>query len=48
VIAVKASLGDFEAVKAIADTIGRDQDSEGYVPVICGLARCIPSDYQVR
>lgn len=42
----QASLGDFEAVKTIADTVGRDVDEDGYVPVICGLARCVPSDYK--
>jgi len=41
----QASPGDFAAVKAIADTVGREMDADGYVPVICGLARCVPSDY---
>jgi len=34
-----ASPDDFEAVRAIAMEIGNDVQSDGYVPVICGLSR---------
>jgi 2-isopropylmalate synthase len=40
----QASPGDFAAVQAIAETVGRDVDADGYVPVICGLARCKEGD----
>ncbi|XP_010534037.1 PREDICTED: 2-isopropylmalate synthase 1, chloroplastic-like, partial [Tarenaya hassleriana] len=42
-----ASAADFEAVKAIAETVGNDVDEEtGYVPVICGLSRCRKDDVE--
>lgn len=43
-----ASKEDFEAVKMIAKEVGNavdeDDDGSGYVPVICGLARCNEND----
>ncbi|KAM7256222.1 hypothetical protein ACFE04_011963 [Oxalis oulophora] len=39
-----ASKDDFEAVKTIAQEVGNVVDSEGYVPVICGLSRCNVKD----
>ncbi|XP_057970533.1 2-isopropylmalate synthase B-like isoform X4 [Malania oleifera] len=39
-----ASKDDLEAVKMIAAEVGKDVDGEGYVPVICGLARCNKND----
>ncbi|XP_057959342.1 2-isopropylmalate synthase A-like isoform X2 [Malania oleifera] len=39
-----ASKDDLEAVKMIAVEVGNDVDGEGYVPVICGLARCNKND----
>ncbi|KAK3222517.1 hypothetical protein Dsin_009542 [Dipteronia sinensis] len=39
-----ASKDDFEAVKAIAKEVGNFVDEDGYVPVICGVARCIEKD----
>ncbi|KAJ6413537.1 hypothetical protein OIU84_006352 [Salix udensis] len=39
-----ASKDDFEAVKMIANEVGNRVDSEGYVPVICGLSRCNEKD----
>lgn len=39
-----ASKDDFEAVKMIANEVGNQVDSEGYVPVICGLSRCNEKD----
>ena len=44
----QASPGDFAAVQAIAETVGRDVDADGYVPVICGLARCKEGDAEVQ
>ncbi len=44
----QASPGDFAAVRSIAETVGRDVDADGYVPVICGLARCKQQDSEVR
>ncbi|CAN8304829.1 unnamed protein product [Cochlearia groenlandica] len=42
-----ASKEDFEAVKTIAETIGNNVvDEYGYVPVICGLARCNKRDIE--
>lgn len=43
----QASPGDFAAVQSIAETIGREVDDDGYVPVICGLARCKEGDAEV-
>lgn len=43
----QASPGDFAAVKSIAETVGREVDDDGYVPVICGLARCVQQDAEV-
>lgn len=37
-----SSIGDFEAVKAIAKTVGRQADA----PEICGLARCVKGDIE--
>ena len=34
-----ASPNDFEAVRTIAMEVGNAVDQDGYVPVICGLAR---------
>ncbi|KAL6954812.1 2-isopropylmalate synthase 2, chloroplastic, partial [Sarracenia purpurea var. burkii] len=39
-----ASKDDFEAVKMIAQEVGNAVDENGYVPVICGLARCNKND----
>ncbi|XP_010274930.1 PREDICTED: 2-isopropylmalate synthase A-like [Nelumbo nucifera] len=39
-----ASKDDLEAVKTIAMEVGNDVDETGYVPVICGLARCNRAD----
>lgn len=39
-----ASKDDLEAVKMIAQTVGNEVDENGYVPVICGLARCNKRD----
>ncbi|KAH9312520.1 hypothetical protein KI387_027555, partial [Taxus chinensis] len=39
-----ASLGDMEAVKMIAQEVGSEMDMNGYVPVICALARCNKAD----
>eukprot|EP00250_Pteridium_aquilinum_P008042 c17621_g1_i1 orf=99-2006(+) len=39
-----ASPDDLEAVKLIAREVGNDVNDEGYVPVICGLARCNKTD----
>ncbi|KAJ6995632.1 2-isopropylmalate synthase 2 [Populus alba x Populus x berolinensis] len=39
-----ASKDDFEAVRMIANEVGNQVDSEGYVPVICGLSRCNEKD----
>ena len=39
-----ASKEDFEAVKMIAAEVGNAVDSDGYVPVICGLSRCNEND----
>nr|XP_023898598.1 2-isopropylmalate synthase 1, chloroplastic-like [Quercus suber]POE53070.1 2-isopropylmalate synthase 2, chloroplastic [Quercus suber] len=39
-----ASNGDFEAVKTIAKEVGNAIDVNRYVPVICGLSRCIEKD----
>eukprot|EP00271_Cylindrocystis_brebissonii_P013143 TRINITY_DN32753_c0_g1_i1.p1 TRINITY_DN32753_c0_g1~~TRINITY_DN32753_c0_g1_i1.p1 ORF type:complete len:704 (-),score=117.50 TRINITY_DN32753_c0_g1_i1:378-2489(-) len=40
----RASIGDLEAVRAIALDVGNNVDDSGYVPVICGLARCEKGD----
>jgi len=37
-----SSLGDFEAVKTIAKTVGRQADP----PEICGLCRCVKGDIE--
>src|SRR5690349_146391 len=37
-----SSVGDFEAVKNIAKTVGRQGDA----PEICGLARCVKGDIE--
>ena len=39
-----ASPDDFEAVRQIADIVGNDSQSDGYVPCICGLSRANPKD----
>lgn len=39
-----ASPDDFEAVRAIAMEVGNDVQPDGYVPVICGLARTKVAD----
>lgn len=39
-----ASPDDLEAVKLIAREVGNYVNNEGYVPVICGLARCNKAD----
>ncbi|XAR71137.1 2-isopropylmalate synthase [Bertholletia excelsa] len=39
-----ASKDDLEAVKVIAQEVGNAVDEKGYVPVICGLARCNKRD----
>ncbi len=36
-----ASPDDFEAVRSIAKEVGNAVDEDGYVPVICGLSRCV-------
>ena len=40
-----ASPNDFEAVRTIAMEVGNAVDQDGYVPVICGLARCVPTHF---
>ncbi|KAG5530921.1 hypothetical protein RHGRI_025760 [Rhododendron griersonianum] len=39
-----ASKDDLEAVRMIAKEVGNEVDENGYVPVICGLARCNKKD----
>ncbi|KAE9455485.1 hypothetical protein C3L33_12609, partial [Rhododendron williamsianum] len=39
-----ASNDDLEAVKMIAKEVGNEVDENGYVPAICGLARCNKRD----
>eukprot|EP01018_Ginkgo_biloba_P032535 Gb_21790 [translate_table: standard] len=39
-----ASPDDLEAVRMIATEVGNSVDDDGYVPVICGLARCNKAD----
>ena len=39
-----ASPDDLEAVKLIAKEVGNNVSDDGYVPVICGLARCNKAD----
>lgn len=39
-----ASNDDLEAVRMIAKEVGNQVDENGYVPVICGLARCNKRD----
>ncbi|KAG5554286.1 hypothetical protein RHGRI_011971 [Rhododendron griersonianum] len=39
-----ASNDDLDAVKMIAKEVGNEVDENGYVPVICGLARCNKRD----
>ncbi|KAJ7541334.1 hypothetical protein O6H91_10G055200 [Diphasiastrum complanatum] len=39
-----ASPDDLEAVRMISLEVGNNVNSEGYVPVICGLARCSKPD----
>lgn len=39
-----ASPDDLEAVRNIAKEVGNNVDATGYVPVICGLARCNKAD----
>ena len=41
-----ASPDDFNAVKQIADTVGRAVFEDGYVPVICGLSRANSKDIE--
>lgn len=41
-----SSPGDFEAVKKIAETVGREK-KDGHVPQICGLSRAIKNDIDV-
>ncbi|KAL4429865.1 hypothetical protein ABPG77_010982 [Micractinium sp. CCAP 211/92] len=41
-----ASPDDFEAVRAIAMDVGNAVDSDGYVPVICGLSRTRDKDLE--
>lgn len=36
-----ASPDDFEAVRSIAKEVGNAADEDDYVPVICGLSRCV-------
>ena len=40
----RASPDDLEAVRLIAKEVGNQVDDDGYVPVICGLARCNNGD----
>ena len=42
-----ASPGDFAAVRQIAEEVGNSVDSDGYVPVICGLSRTKTTDLEV-
>ncbi|CAM8890401.1 unnamed protein product [Rhodiola kirilowii] len=35
---------DFKALETIAKDVGNRVDEDGYVPVICGLARCLKDD----
>jgi hypothetical protein len=35
---------DFEAVKLIAQEVGNDAQPDGYVPVICAMARTVTKD----
>lgn len=42
-----ASLQDRAAVKTISLEVGNTIDQDGYVPVICGLARCNKNDIDV-
>jgi 2-isopropylmalate synthase len=39
-----ASPDDFEAVRLIAQEVGNDVQPDGYVPVICGMARTVTKD----
>lgn len=39
-----ASPDDFEAVRLIAQEVGNDVHADGYVPVICGMARTLTKD----
>lgn len=39
-----ASPDDFEAVKLIAHEVGNDAQPDGYVPVICAMARTVTKD----
>ncbi|XP_043689205.1 2-isopropylmalate synthase A-like isoform X2 [Telopea speciosissima] len=39
-----SSKDDFEAVRIIAKEVGNLIDENGYVPVICGMARCTRAD----
>ncbi|XP_031478799.1 2-isopropylmalate synthase 2, chloroplastic-like [Nymphaea colorata] len=41
-----ASKDDFEAVRTIAREVGNAVTDDGYVPVICGLARCNRPDIE--
>lgn len=43
-----ASPGDFAAVRQIAEDVGNQVESDGYVPVICGLSRTKLKDLEVR
>ena len=43
-----ASPGDFAAVRQIAEEVGNNVDSDGFVPVICGLSRTKVKDLEVR
>ncbi|XP_042488727.1 2-isopropylmalate synthase A-like isoform X1 [Macadamia integrifolia] len=39
-----SSKDDFESVRVIAKEVGNEVDENGYVPVICGMARCTRGD----
>ncbi|XP_028111087.1 2-isopropylmalate synthase A-like isoform X2 [Camellia sinensis] len=39
-----ASNDDLEAVRVISQVVGNSVDEDGFVPVICGLARCCKND----
>ena len=43
-----ASPGDFAAVRQIAEEVGNSVDSDGHVPVICGLSRTKLKDLEAR
>lgn len=43
-VVIKASPDDFKAVQLIAQTVGREPQPDGHVPVICGLSRTKKED----